>query len=380
MKVLYIFHIAAMHGSTISLLNTIKGVMEKGVEPVLVLPTGTSSDEGFNWCIEDLGAKCFRIPLIQSIVSQEIYDKWSFKQKALFLYSIYRQKYNSYKLVARIVRSERPSIIHTNTGVIHEGFWAAKRYRIPHVFHIREYQDKDFGWKIIPSKRFFCWMLKRSHVISITNALKSYFRLDNSKNVHIIYNGIYSRKKTSMAFPKGNYFFCASRISKEKGFDEVILAFAEYSKTHPDYKMLLAGEGDKSYIEQLKELTIKNKCNDKVIFLGAIDNVFDYMQKAKALIVGSFFEGFGRMTAEAAFAGCLVIGRDTGGTQEILDKTGGYRFVNHEGLIASMNHVAELQETSYRRKAEYAQTQATTWFSTEQNAETTYSVYQKMTK
>lgn len=380
MKVLYILHIAEMHGSIISLFNTIAGQKVMGIEPVLVIPDGRPCDEGFAERVKELGTKCYRVPLVQSIVSKDAYNAWPFMQRIRFFYSIYRRKYYSYKLMSKIVRSERPSIIHTNSGVIHEGYWAAKRYGIPHVFHIREYQDKDFEWKIIPSKSIFCWMLKHSHVITITNALNSHFRLEKCRNAYTIYNGIYSQKKTSLIFPKEDYFFCASRISKEKGFDDVILSFAEYAKTHPTYKLLLAGEGSKSYIEQLKELALTSNCNDKVVFLGAIDNVFDYMKKARALIVGSYNEGFGRMTAEAAFAGCLVIGRNTGGTKEILDKTGGFRFENLEELVASMNKVTELKDNAYKEKARYAQCQATEWFSTEQNIEKVYSLYQEIVK
>ena len=49
---------------------------------------------------------------------------------------------------------ENPDIIHTNTGVIHEGLKVAKRLKIPHVWHLREYQDKDFNWEAFPL--FFC--------------------------------------------------------------------------------------------------------------------------------------------------------------------------------------------------------------------------------
>lgn len=380
MKVLYILHISELHGSIISLFNTIAGLKEKGIEPVLVLPDGRLCDDGFVERVDELGAKCYSVPIVQSVINRDVYNSWSFKQKIRFFYSSYRQKYCSYQSISKIVRSERPSIVHTNSGVIHEGFWAAKRYRIPHVFHIREYQDIDFGWKIIPSKSLFCLLLKYSNVITITNALKWYFGLDRYRNAYTIYNGIYPKNKTSLFLPKDDYFFCASRISKEKGFDDVVIAFAEFTKTHPTYQLILAGDGDKNYIRKLKELSLANKCDDKVSFIGYSRNVYDYMQRARALIVGSFNEGFGRMTAEAAFAGCLVIGRNTGGTKEILDKTGGYRFVGVDELVTSMNNVAELSDKAYYEKAHYAQCQATEWFSTEQNVERIYNLYQKIVK
>lgn len=43
------------------------------------------------------------------------------------------------------------------------------------------------------------------------------------------------------------------------------------------------------------------------------------MQRAKAIIIPSRFEGFGRVMPEAMAVGCLTIARDTGGTHEQLE-------------------------------------------------------------
>ena len=104
------------------------------------------------------------------------------------------------------------------------------------------------------------------------------------------------------------------------------------------------------------------------------------MKKAKALIVGSYNEGFGRMTAEAAFAGCLVIGRNSGGTKEILKKTGGYTFVNNDGLINAMKDIELLSDEEYIKKAKHAQKVAQQLYSTEQNVDSIYSFYLKILK
>ena len=43
------------------------------------------------------------------------------------------------------------------------------------------------------------------------------------------------------------------------------------------------------------------------------------MRQAKAIIIPSHNEGFGRCMPEAMFNGCLCIGHDTGGTKEQMD-------------------------------------------------------------
>ena len=76
------------------------------------------------------------------------------------------------------------------------------------------------------------------------------------------------------------------------------------------------------------------------------------MRKAKALIVPSFFEGFGFITAEAMANGCLVIGRDTAGTKEQFDngnefagKEIGLRFNDNEELVVQMKKAINMSQS-----------------------------------
>ena len=102
------------------------------------------------------------------------------------------------------------------------------------------------------------------------------------------------------------------------------------------------------------------------------------MSRAKALIVSSKFEGFGRMTAEAILSGCVVIGRNTGGTKEIISQTGGYMFSNHKELVQSMIDVANLNSQEYNVSISQAQNIARNLFTCEQNIKNTLALYNKI--
>ena len=121
-------------------------------------------------------------------------------------------------------------------------------------------------------------------------------------------------------------------------------------------------------------------CDGKVEFVGHVDNVTDYMKKSRALIVASLSEGFGRMTAEAAFAGCPVIGRNTGGTKEILEATGGFLFNDEEELLSSMIKMAKLPNEEYFSMIVKAQNIAKELYSEESYVEKVYDVYKKAMK
>jgi len=379
MKILYILHSTIMGGATLSFINLIKGVKEKGVVPVIVAP---QIEEPFRAIVQELGIKYYEILAPMSI--------YPFSKGGFRLYSVYgyikillkliRNKRTSYNQLKNIVLKENPDIIHTNTGVVHEGYKVARSVGIPHVWHLREYQDKDFHWYIFPSKVWFKRYLRSSYIISITHDILSSFDIKESMSHRVIYNGVMSEKSICLHWPKEKYFLCASRISPEKGIDQVIKVFCKFHESHKDYTLKILGMGNKSYVESLKQMVFDIGCSDSVEFMGFKNNVADYMKKAHGLIVASRCEGFGRMTAEACFSGCVVIGKNSGGTMEIIQKTGGELFDSDSELLACMEQLSQMNEEEYLGLARHAQEVAVSLYSTEKNILETYSFYNDILK
>lgn len=377
MKVVYIVHSTAMSGAAISFFNMISSLKNKGVEPIIFCP---DRDERFIHLLEEQDIQYFIIPIVMSVypclTSLKSLVKYPFRLLRLFF-----EKKRSYKAMYSLIKQLNPDIIHSNVGVIHEGYQVASKLDIPHVWHIREYQTTDFNWKIFPSYNCFCRMLEKSYVIFITEDLKSYFSRSVSKNnnYYVIYNGILHSSDIHYN-AKEKYFLCASRIEETKGHTDVVIAFSEFHKSYPDYLLYILGFGDPEYICFLKDKAKQLGCYDSIIFKGYQDNkvVIDYMSQAKALIVASKNEGFGRMTAESCFSGCLVIGRNTGGTKEILTNTGGFTFADTGGLTQQMVKVSNLTEPEYKSLALKAQHIAVRDYSIEQNVDSIFTLYKNI--
>lgn len=367
MKVLFLLHTTRMDGSTISLVNLMLGLIKKGV---VVYAVGPILHERLE---EVLRVNSINYHVIS--IAESVYPSKTFLYPIKVL-NLIKRKHKSYCELKRIVKAIRPDIIHTNCGVLREGFEVAKDLSIPHVWHIREYQDNDFSWQIFPSKRSFINKLHKSYVITITEDIKTYFNLHDYSRAMTIYNGVYKYDLPYVVSEKEKYLLCASRISKEKGFDAVISAFSSFHKIFPNYRLKILGDGDQTYIEHLKKKADRENCLLAIDWLGYKADVIPYMQKAKALIVASYFEGFGRMTAEACFAGCLVVGRNSGGTKEILAETGGYLFDDNMGFLDALCEVVSLSPDEYKEKALFAQQKARQLYSIEGNVEETYKFYQ----
>ncbi len=370
MKVLYIVNATTMGGATISFLNMVTGLQQKGVTPIVVCPEQCINQDFLN-LLEEKGISYYLTSVVSSIidpVNKHLFIRW-LKSSLLLLYL----KWISKRKLQKIVEIEEPDIIHTNVGVIHEGYHVARALKIPHVWHLREYQTKDFHWIIFPSYSIFRHYLKKSFVITITDGIRDYFKLIPPK-AKTIYNGIYRSDEVCYVKDKEPYFLIASRISPEKGILEVIKAFSRFS-LRDVYRLKIAGMDSEQYVESLVNSARKLGCLNRIDFLGFQKDVRHLMSYAKALIVASPYEGFGRMTAEAAFCGTIVIGRNTAGTKEIMDVTGGLAFTNVEEMTEQMEVLALMPDSEYRSRALYAQKKAIDYYSIENNVNKIFSYY-----
>ncbi len=375
MKVLYILNAAFMGGATISFINMIEGLMVKGIIPIVVIPRWEIRDKVFMDYLESHHINYYEAFLTMSALHRPTNLLTSLRL-CISCCSMMMKKLLSFYELMRIVEREKPNIIHTNTGVIREGLYVARIKGIPHVMHLREYQDLDFNWLIFPSKSYFEKKITHSdYIITITEGIREHFHLNGKTNAITIYNGMFSRHDIHYNPNKQKYFLCASRIIPEKGHKDVITAFAKFYKSHQEYNLLIAGFGDDTFIEELKHFSLSQGCAEAVEFIGYQKDVRPLMINATALVVASYYEGFGRMTAEAWFNGCIVIGRNTAGTKEILDITGGYKFDNVSELYASMEKIISLPEADYQQQVLLGQAKAADRFSNETNVSQIYSLY-----
>ncbi len=375
MKILYIIHSCKMGGATISFINMLKGVIDKGNKVVVVHPNSFEYDYTLIDKINSFGAKCYPADVVLSYNRE---GRNAFVQFVRPLF-IYFHKIKFYKRLKKIVGIEKPDIIHSNTGVIHEGFYVAKKNKIPHVWHLREYQTKDFNWKPLPSLKALKKLLSKSYTVCITKDIKDYFGLENNKNSFVIYNPVFSLRDIKSADYAGNYLLVANRVSKEKGIEDIIKAFGSVLSENNSFDLKIAGFGTESYINELKTLCKSKGIEKYVHFLEYTDNIIELMLHAKAVVVGSYSEGFGRMTAEANMLGVPVIGRNSAGTKEILNQTGGgYLFETNEELSFVMRKLLEMDNTDIKQFMIQPQEKALSLYASEQHVEKILNLYSKI--
>ena len=287
------------------------------------------------------------------------------------------------KILLNHVKWHKPDIIYTNVGVVNIGYNVAKKLDIPHVYHLREYQDLDFGMKIIPSRYRFIEKLQNSYTICITKGIQEYFQLTNNKKSRVIYDGLLTSYKREEENQREKTFLFVGRLTGEKNPSGVIRAFNTFCKTNQEYKLLFAGSAvSQEEYAKLLSYCQENDLKDNVCFLGARNDIDSLMQKAYAVIVASEFEGFGRVTTEAMLNSCLVIGRNTTGTKEQFDNgialTGkeiGIIFDGDEDLCEKMHIATSLTKEKYNEYTKRAKTVVEHLYTPQKCADDIYNFY-----
>ncbi|TCN72132.1 glycosyltransferase [Acetobacteroides hydrogenigenes] len=366
-------------GSTMSFKIILDNMIERGLHIIIIINDKNKNIDFINYghskkcVIEELNLEMSILPKPKNIND---YIKLPYRLIKK-LYHLYKSKKN----VEKIICKYKPDIVHTNVGVYHQAYKFCYNNNIPHIWHLREYQTKGLDWIILPSKRMFEKRLQKSNVITVSEDIKKHFNLTKHGKSISLWNGILSKKEHIYIHEKEPYFLFATRISKQKNIELLINAFDNISDKLQKYKIIIAGAAeDEMYLENLKQWIDSLNCKDRIQFLNYRDDITELMKKATALIVSSNYEGLGRMTLEATFMGCLVIGRNNGGTKEILSKTNnGILFNTVSELSESMIYVDSIVKTNeYKKRILTAQNIIIDKCCNENYTETIYSYYKSI--
>lgn len=379
MKVLYLAHSDHMQGSGFALLHILRGMLAADVEPVVVLPGRGELTRR----LEQMGIRCYCFPYHNAVYPrlERPSDPLLYLPRLLRTLICNRRARRSFEKVAE---AERPDLIHTNVGTVHFGSTVAARRGIPHVWHLREYQILDFGYKPIGGMKRFRRLLAASNngCIAITRGVFDYFRLDSGRD-RVIYDGVFDGQTPSPE-PEpeaSSYLLFVGALEKGKGVYDALDAFSRIAPAYPRIELWLAGN---DYIG-IRSVVDRYDCKDRIRYLGFRTDVYSLMAGARALLVPSYSEGFGFITVEAMFNRCLVVGRDTAGTKEQFDNGLQFcgeeialRFRSQEEFADRLREVCSHDKSRFRPMTENACRTVRALYTTERNAENILLFYRSL--
>ena len=143
--------------------------------------------------------------------------------------------------------------------------------------------------------------LKRGVVIPL-GLDQAYFRLPEADNIF---------RDNQPSLGDASYILALCRLHQKKGLELLIDTFLDLSKRSENHKwkLVLAGDGEQTYVESLKTRAKKNGGSASIIFAGwlAGDEKRSALQNASLLALPSHQENFGLCVVEAMACGVPVL-------------------------------------------------------------------------
>jgi len=134
--------------------------------------------------------------------------------------------------------------------------------------------------------------------------------------------------------PGRKILLAVGRLDAQKGFDWLIEAFYNLSSKHPDWNLVILGEG---HLRKTLETQVQQSGLEKYIFLpGWVGNLSEWYGSADLYVMSSRFEGFGNTLVEAMAHGLSAVSFDC--------DTGPGDIIRHEvdGLLVPPGDLASL--------------------------------------
>ncbi len=339
-KVLYISHESKeIAGATLSLYNLIHSVEER-VEPVVLLDRKDVVYDFF----QEKGITCLVFPF-----KRVLYNYGVVKRILLYIPRLVRDSYSNYRclqFVRNQLGDQGVDIIHSNSSAITVGEYLAKHLGVKHVWHVREFLDKDFHFHPFGGMDRLQKRINRADAcIAITSQVAQHWNMSGT-NTHVIWDAVRKEEDVCAIFPKEKYFlFCCASLSDTKGTDTAVKAFCMSGLSQKGYNLKMVGNCTEEYKEKLVHIiqSFSGDMMEHIEFLGYQKDITPLMKKATAFLMCSHNEGLGRVTIEAMCYGCPVIARYSGGTVDYLkDGETGFFFTHDEQCASLMKEVSSM--------------------------------------
>ena len=112
-----------------------------------------------------------------------------------------------------------------------------------------------------------------------------------------------------------------SRLTQQKGLEQILAATALLRERHPDARVLIVGETaphDTAYLGELQRLAEQHRVTDRVIFTGLRSDIPALLAAADVAVMPSLNEALSNVLLESMAAGAPTVATRVGGTPEAL--------------------------------------------------------------
>ncbi|MCK0124112.1 glycosyltransferase family 4 protein [Gelidibacter sp. F2691] len=194
--------------------------------------------------------------------------------------------------------------------------------------------DNDFIKKITRK-----YLYKMADIVTVLTSSDVFHYKKLGVDVSVLPNPCSFRPIEDNAHSRDKIILAAGNLDRyhHKGFDSLITIITPILQEYPEWRLKIAGSGDKG-LEFLTELAKQKNILDKIIFTGFTKNILELMHNSSIFILSSRFEGLPMVLLEAMSQGmaCIAFDCATGPSDIIIN--------NKNGLLIEDQNIEKMQQ------------------------------------
>lgn len=211
-------------------------------------------------------------------------------------------------------------------------------YKLAHLFHKKVVVHLHCGSQLseIWNSKYQEMFTNSNMCIVLSKSIRDIVvaRTGRADNVQVVYNPSPSGIVVSKREKRDRIILFAATLYQEKGYLDLIEAFAQIAPKYPEWRLVLAGNGNQEEgIGKAEQLRVGNR----VEFVGWVkgDKKDELFRSASIFCLPSYAEGFPMAVLDAWAYGLPVITTPVGGVPDIVVD-------GENGLLFSPGNIGEL--------------------------------------
>lgn len=227
------------------------------------------------------------------------------------------------------IRDDKADILHSNLTAHFVGGWAARKAKVPELWHLHDY---PFHFDIVHA---ISQRVPTSFAVFTTKFLESGEPLVARRPHAVVHPNCVDIEKIQatpgdpavrerLGIGPGPYFLTVTRLQEHKGHPYLIDAAAKIAGEFSDVRWVIAGkakgEEQETYFKSLQDQVKAKGLEGRVLFPGFIrdEDLVPLFREATALVHPAVTEGYGLVLMEAMAADIPVIAAAASGPAEII--------------------------------------------------------------
>ena len=181
-------------------------------------------------------------------------------------------------------------------------------------------------------------MNKADALVSLTSADKTNWEKHVNIPIFVIPNLVTVYPNDISCYSeRSNRIICVGRLTRQKGFDYLIKAWAMISKKYPTWRIDIFGHGDME--TTLNQIFIDYNLSNCTRINEPSENIYEEYETSSIFVLSSRYEGFGLVLVEAMSCGVPCISFDCpNGPAELITH-------GEDGLLVPLGDIEKLAES-----------------------------------